>query len=55
MQITRDQGRAAQDIQERLFQLYLKARSNNLVVANDIKDLAENLSGIIAESLSIEM
>lgn len=50
MQITPAQSRAAQDLQERLYKLYLIARSNDLIVADDIKDAAESLSAVIAEN-----
>lgn len=50
MQITHNQSRAMQDLQERLYKLYLIARSNNLIVADNIKDAAESLSVVVAEN-----
>lgn len=47
MQITKKQAKAAQDIQERLYKIYVFAKAHDLVVADDIKDIGESLSSII--------
>lgn len=50
MQITPTQSRAAQEIQESLCGLYVKAQNYDLIVADDIKDAAESLSVVIVEN-----
>lgn len=55
MQVTnKDQYVAAQNIQERLYRLHLEAKAHDLIVADDIKDAAENLSPIIARYSDIK-
>lgn len=49
MQITPEQSKAAQTIQEKLYRIYLEAKGHDLIVADDIKDAAESLSPVIHE------
>lgn len=44
----REQKKAAHRMQEQLYKLYCEARSHNLAVAEDIKNVAERLSAVIS-------